>query len=239
MHTFTSFLNESIAPEQFYVSVSARRTGIVDALCAGELIGVQGISGTADNINQFFNFGSILLAMPRTDTLALNTLEEVEYDNVDYLCRDNLATLTRICATGSAEMTMSYVLSWVPTEQRTKELANLIEREIHSRVGMRKLLTNTHINSFDELVKGLSDFYQLADVAHFEDVLRQTIFIATGHFKEEQEWRVSGILHIPASTKIYVPNIKILGLEKLHKQYRVRVLDYDTQSRIKSWVKKY
>lgn len=81
---------------KYYYLVLRFNEKTLQNLVDGKLVGLKGISDSENIINQFFDIRDVLLVMKKEEVESINNLEPVNYDDVEYLSKDNLKVLKRL-----------------------------------------------------------------------------------------------------------------------------------------------
>jgi hypothetical protein len=82
--------------EKYYYLVLKFNEDTLKNLLSGKLKDLVGISDSTNIINGYFDIRDILLVMPKESVQALNDVEKVRYDDLEYLTNDNMKVLRRL-----------------------------------------------------------------------------------------------------------------------------------------------
>jgi hypothetical protein len=229
------------AQRKFYVSFRLDHTpDTVSELMEGKMLGVQGISNSKSNVCQWFTFTQAMLVMPYAETIGINNLDRIEYENADFVLQDHCRVYMRVhdcydqySFVDNIARGFSYALKTLATFHPDKKtqfddlksfvMDDMFDQDVNSK------LTSSHINSLDDLTDIMHTLTRPCDAAldyaELREMLRMSILCSMHEYSLEEEWLVrDNILRVPEKSVLYIWEGGVVSdstVETLREKYRV------------------
>lgn len=225
-------------------------------LVNGEFKGLKGISDNINIIHSFFDIRELMLVMDKKSTEHLNKLENVQYDNVDYLTKNTFKVLKRL-----TQDSQDYPLEFLMYQGFRKHNNHTYKKNItisDKLIKLRKIVMKEH-STFQlmdnkcykilETIKKVKDFddfinqvYNSLDNLNIEyekqkvrNVFEYIILSYSCIFKHEGEILIQDdTFYVPEKSLLLIKDIpsdenkNILGkyIDILKKRYRTKEIPY-------------
>jgi hypothetical protein len=192
-----------------YAGMEDNNDKLLNDLSRGELSGVKGISDSKEILTNWWTVGRNAAVMMSSDkVIDLNDIEQVQYDDPDHICANNMAVLFRLYdqkndANGRENM-MHHMMKDFFVSLRS--INPSLERNIEYRGAARLMIKHwkenpSPVETAGDLAKVMYDVlstsgetkYSMADdykEGDFEHALSLSIVRTAGIYADEREWRV-------------------------------------------------
>lgn len=228
------FLIENEQPKKFWLvfdipnwekNPDERIMNRIRDIANGEFRGLRGISGSREIMTQMWMVArNAAVVMDSEAVLALNDIEQIRYDDVEYLCRNDFGILFRIFdqhGRYAREQVMmrigDYLIKAMYTEN--KFIAQMLAHDgMPSRLGDEWMKYEKRIDGFDDAVKHLYPLlrsikggkftqspYDGLSEELFRNALRKGLLLIGKTYSDEAEWIVHGdTFKIPPKSPLLV-----------------------------------
>jgi hypothetical protein len=198
-------------PEFFYVSLKFKN---FDQLAQQRLTGVVGLTSDKKTAINFSHSSPIMLIMPGKQTVELNSLSMVNYDNLDYLVSRNLQAFRRVSETTGETLFFDFAIDLfrsiednVPVEQWSPMWAEKRARKFAQKI--IEELDGLKINSLNNLcsyVLGkLPPEFRSVKFDYIKRVFIELLRNSVQRVQQEKEWIVKNkVLNVPNGTTLRI-----------------------------------
>jgi hypothetical protein len=214
---FEDYTNDTlVVTDKFYLLIEDVRTILnnKESFKKGILVGLKGISENGDisNLLEYASF-DIFIEMDKNKVLLENKVIKIEYDNIDFLSKDNFKMFKRIMAHGLnflndykffIEVINVYKEGYnkFDLEKVNPELYELISSKEFANT-LRK--ENKFFNDINEYSNYVSSLLKTQNPIQIKSDLSNMFLDMVKEFKQEQEWFVmTDNFKIPKGSKIEV-----------------------------------
>ena len=206
-----------------------------DSLSKQKLEGVVGISDNPKNVANWFELRDVMIIMDGKQTLELNDISKVEYDDPKLLVKDNFKIYKRLSDSRSdnnhhvLSNIFTYLYSYVIDKNLIKhgdeELSRFFSQLGNNVHRYADALENTHIKDFDDFV---DKFIEVSKNKHgvdlnkkpLDSVLWSVIKKAGKTFSDEHEWIVNNkVLNIPQGSTVIFKDRKTGLYDKMYQKF--------------------
>jgi hypothetical protein len=197
----------------------------VEQLIKGELSGVRGISANKEIILDFFGDGyrDVLLVMPGAETIKLNKLTRIMYDNPHYLLQNNCAALLRIEDGGhfnqsrmvstlldkfvhgfklfSRKAVDLELVQWVAESAPRPNRINTVK---DAAVWLQKAMQYVAKSREAKVIEGVDNLKELT-LNDYKKIVVLGLSSVSASYRQEGEWLIKGdSLKIPRGSRLYM-----------------------------------
>lgn len=176
LNTYTQLNEYNLSTEnydKYYYLVLKFNEDTLKNLLSGKLKGLVGISDNTNIINGYFDIRDILLVMKKESVHALNNIEKVRYNDLEYLTNDNMKVLRRLYQVDDDYSTGSLLYQGI----RRTEYFNRVKKNVDNNLNKLYRRVNGQLYSlFKELDREIHKIGKL-EFKNYQELLDKSLTI--------------------------------------------------------------
>lgn len=207
---------------KYYYLVLRLNEETLNNLATKELKGLKGISDSIDIINAFFDVRDLMLVMKKEDVEKINEIEKIDYDDIDYLTKNNMEILRRIYdaddsySIGSLlNQCVTKLYSYKYTKNKTHQLITLYRKFYALMPITRKTLERNiydlknikTVKNYNDLLEKSYEIFKKFNISKedLDIMLKYIILNFAAIFKKEGEVKIKNkIFKIPDNSVLFI-----------------------------------